>query len=62
VAACIIILRTVTLASSNSAFPEVGGYTEICRSFLVSILTLIKNLFLRVFNFASVGEKRNFGK
>jgi len=28
----LIILTTVTLASSNSALPDDGDYTETCRS------------------------------
>jgi len=41
------VLTTVTLASSNSALPDDGDYTETCRSFFnVSCNILCKAILL----------------
>jgi hypothetical protein len=41
----VIILTTITLASSNSALPDDGDYTETCRScFNVNFNILLKQL------------------
>jgi len=53
----LIILTTVTLASSNSALPDDGDYTETCRScFNVNFNVEFLKLLLRQFNCASVGK------
>jgi len=49
----LIILITITLASSNNTLPDVGDWTEICRScFNVNF-----NIFLKQLYCASVGKQ-----
>jgi len=48
----LIILKTVTLASSNSALPDDGDYTETCRSCFNVILIFL----LKQFSCASAGK------
>ena len=48
----LIILTTITLASSNNALPDYGDCTEMCRSsFNVNFNVLLKQLYC-----ASVGK------
>jgi hypothetical protein len=53
----LIILTTVTSASSNNALPDDGVIApKHVGAVLMSILTQILKLFLRQFNCVSVGE------
>jgi len=56
----LVILTNATLASSNSALPDDGDYTETCWScFNVNVNVNLK-LFLRQFDSASVSKQINF--